>query len=112
MYTIIFVCVDAVVELWKNIRSNYRRSLRRLKEWTKKPSGSGKQNASKPRPYKYTVELHFLDESFAVEDRNDSLSVKDSGDKQSQEVNIVCCIGPIQNVICNMADTDTIIVRY
>jgi len=85
---LVVIYVDAVADLWKNIRGNYRRSARKLKEWMKKPSGSGKQNVSKPRPYKYTAELHFLDESFALEDRSDSLSVKDSGDEQSQEVNI------------------------
>ena len=61
------------VEYWKTLRGNYRRAVLKLAKWRKQLSGSGIQKGKKPRKYKYTAELSFLDVIFQLEETDDSM---------------------------------------
>ena len=61
------------MDVWKNVRGNYRRSVIKITDWYKQPSVSGKQKQKKPRSYKYAGELHFLGDVFSVEETEDSM---------------------------------------
>jgi len=52
---------DTVAEVWRNVRGNYRRAVKKNQR-SRQPSGSAKPLKGKPRTYKYAAELHFLDE--------------------------------------------------
>ena len=76
------------MDLWKTIRGNYRRAVIKISKWSKQPSGSGKQRQKKPRAYKYSSELSFLDDVFSLEETTDSLGlssgISDEEDEKCQ----------------------------
>jgi hypothetical protein len=64
-----------VEKCWRTLRGNYRRALKKIKDWTKQPSGSGRQQKTKPKPYKYAGEMSFLADIFEIEETDDSITV-------------------------------------
>lgn len=75
---------DTVAEVWRNVRGNYRRAMKKINGWSRQPSGSAKQLKGKPCIYKYAAELHFLDESFNLEETSDSFVGSDSVDSDGE----------------------------
>lgn len=78
---------DEAMETWKVLRGNYRRSVLKIAKWHKQPSGSGVQKQKKPRAYRFAAELAFLDDLFAVDDVEDSMTQcgNESSDNQRSE---------------------------
>ena len=86
-----FSYVVAVIECWKTLRGNYRRSLKKLKDWTSCRSGSGQQKTKKPRQYKFAVEMSFLRDVFELEDTEDSMTATVHATGDDDDNILVCC---------------------
>ena len=80
-----------MIECWKKLRGNYRRSLKKLKDWTSCRSGSGQQKTKKPRQYKFAVEMSFLRDVFELEDTEDSMTATVHATEDDDDNILVCC---------------------